>query len=114
MPALVDPARISGFHAHVYYAPATRPEAERLRDGIAAAFSVKLGRWHDRPIGPHPIAMFQVAFDVAEFRRLVPWLMLNHAGLGILIHPLTGDDLADHTDHALWLGTALSLRLDQL
>ena len=114
MPTLVDLARIAGYHAHVYYEPATRPVAERLRDGIAETFSVKLGRWHDQPIGPHPIAMYQVAFAVVEFQRLVPWLMLNRAGLGVLIHPLTGDDLADHTSHALWLGPALPLRLDQL
>lgn len=113
-PSSADPSRITGFHAHVYYQPTTRPLAERLREAIAANFSVTLGRWHDQPIGPHPIAMYQVSFGVAEFQSLVPWLMLNHAGLSILIHPLTGDDLADHRDYPLWLGPALPLRLDQL
>ena len=30
----VDPARIEGYHAHVYYDPATRAKAERVRAGL--------------------------------------------------------------------------------
>jgi DOPA 4,5-dioxygenase len=110
----IDPARIEGFHAHIYYDPKTRPIAERLRESIGAGFAVQLGRWHDQPVGPHPISMYQVAFAVAEFPRLVPWLMLNRAGLTILVHPLTGNDYDDHAHHALWLGAVLPLRLDML
>ena len=110
----LDPARIEGFHAHIYYAPETRPVAERLREAIGAGFAVQLGRWHDQPVGPHPVSMYQVAFAVAEFPRLVPWLMLNREGLSVLVHPLTGNDYDDHAHHALWLGPPLPLRLDQL
>jgi len=110
----VDPARIEGFHAHVYYDPETRPVAERLRKAIGAGFAVQLGRWQDKPVGPHPVSMYQVAFAVAEFPRLVPWLMLNREGLSVLVHPLTGNDNDDHAHHALWLGPPLPLRLDQL
>ena len=113
MPTL-DPARIEGFHAHIYYDPETPPIAERLREAIGAGFAVQLGRWHDKPVGPHPVSMYQVAFAVAEFPRLVPWLMLNRAGLTILVHPLTGNDYDDHAHYALWLGAVLPLRLDQL
>lgn len=107
-------AAIEGFHAHVYYEPATRQRAADLREAIGAQFSVTLGRWHDRPVGPHPQAMYQVAFPVAEFPRLVPWLMLNRNGLNILVHPLTGNDYDDHAFHLLWLGSALPLNLDGL
>ena len=31
--------------------------------------------------------------------------------LNILIHGLTGDDLADHTTHASWLGDCVELNL---
>ena len=58
----VDPAGIEGFHAHIYYNPETRPAAERLREAIGAGFAVQLGRWHDQPVGPHPVSMYQVAF----------------------------------------------------
>jgi aromatic ring-cleaving dioxygenase len=109
-----DTARIAGYHAHVYYDAATRPLAERLRQAMGERFAVTLGRWHDEPVGPHPKSMYQVAFAVAEFARLVPWLMLNRAGLSILVHPGTGDDYEDHARFPLWLGTALPLRLDAL
>jgi aromatic ring-cleaving dioxygenase len=114
MPAPLDPTAITGYHAHIYYDPATRAVAEELRAAIGAGFDARLGRWHDQPIGPHPVAMYQVAFPIAEFPRLVPWLMLNRRGLAVLVHPLTGDDYEDHATYALWLGPPLPLRLDVL
>jgi DOPA 4,5-dioxygenase len=109
-----DPSAITGYHAHIYYDPATRAVAEEVRAAIGAGFDVQLGRWHDRPVGPHPVSMYQVAFPIAEFPRLVPWLMLNRCGLAVLVHPLTGDDYADHAAYALWLGSPLPLRLEML
>jgi DOPA 4,5-dioxygenase len=106
---------ITSYHAHIYYDPATtKPVAARLREAIGAAFDVRVGSWHDEPVGPHPISMYQVAFPVAEFPRLVPWLMLNRAGLDVLVHPQTADAYDDHTIHAMWLGKPLPLRLDVL
>jgi aromatic ring-cleaving dioxygenase len=112
--AFADIAGIQGYHAHVYYDAPTRAVAERLRQALGERFVVRLGRWHDVPVGPHPGAMYQVAFDVAEFPRLVPWLMLNRQDLSVLVHPLTGDDYEDHARFALWLGTPLPLRLEVL
>jgi DOPA 4,5-dioxygenase len=111
---MLDAARIEGYHPHIYYTPESRPVAERLREAIGSSFAVQLGRWHDRPIGPHPAAMYQVAFPIDEFRRLVPWLMLNRSGLSILVHPSTGDDYDDHARFALWLGAPLTLKLEAL
>ena len=92
-----DPARIRAYHAHVYYEPASRTGAELVRQGLAERFPVQLGRWHDRPVGPHSRGMYQVLFAIDQFARIVPWLMLNRRGLDVLVHPETGDDLADHT-----------------
>ena len=108
----VESGRIRSYHAHIYDNPETRAVAERLREAIGNRFSAELGRWHDEPVGPHPVSMYQVAFAVAEFPRLVPWLMLNRGGLDVLVHPQTGDSYDDHAVHALWLGTPLPLRLD--
>ena len=107
---------ITGWHAHVYYDPeATRAIAARLRDGIAAGFpAAVLGRWHDGPVGPHPTAMFQVAFAPDLFPSMVPWLALNREGLTVLVHPETGRQRADHRDHALWMGAVLPLDLGRL
>jgi DOPA 4,5-dioxygenase len=112
--AFDEPARIAGWHAHIYYDPETRGKAARLRDGIAERFAARVGNWHDEPVGPHTVAMYQVAFAADEFPRLVPWLMLNRDGLDVLVHPLAGDSLADHTRFAMWLGHVLPLRLDVL
>jgi aromatic ring-cleaving dioxygenase len=110
-----DPAQITGYHAHLYYAPETRPVAERLRATIAARFpEARIGNWHDEPVGPHPVAMYQIAFAVGDFPRLVPWLMLNREELNVLVHPLTDDSVADHTQFALWLGPPLPLRTQVL
>jgi len=109
-----DTSRINGYHAHVYYSPQTRVIAERLRAAMGGRFQARLGNWHDEPVGPHPVSMYQVAFASEEFAGLVPWLMLNREGLDVLVHPLSGDSVADHTRFAAWLGTPLPLRLDVL
>jgi DOPA 4,5-dioxygenase len=104
--------KIRDFHAHVYYDPATREKAARVREGLAAGFKMELGRWHDEPVGPHPKSMYQVAFAPEEFGKIVPWLMLNREGLDVLVHPHTGDGWGDHMIRSLWLGTRLDLRTE--
>jgi DOPA 4,5-dioxygenase len=106
-----DTAEIKGFHAHVYYDADTREAAARVRDGLAERFDVELGRWRDEPVGPHPRSMYQVKFAPEQFGVVVPWLMLHHQGLDVLIHPSTGDDVGDHTHRALWLGEKLALNI---
>jgi DOPA 4,5-dioxygenase len=39
------------------------------------------------------------------------WLALNRNGLVVFTHPLTGDDLADHTEHAIWMGGVRELKV---
>ena len=109
-----DAAEIKGFHVHVYYDPNTRDAASHVRDGLAERFDVELGRWHDKPIGPHPKSMYQVKFVPEQFGKLVPWLMLYRVGLDVLVHPETGDAVRDHTDQALWLGEKLALNIEVL
>jgi DOPA 4,5-dioxygenase len=105
---------IEGYHAHVYYEPETRAQAERLRGEMERLFpQCRYGRWHERPVGPHPSAMFQVAFGTELFATLVPWLLLQHGDLTIFLHPETGDDLTDHEKRAMWIGASQPLRLDQ-
>jgi DOPA 4,5-dioxygenase len=110
------PEIIRDYHAHIYYDPAsTRDRAARLRERVAAAFpDATLGRWHDALVGPHPQSMYQIAFPPRLLPSLLPWLMLNRDGLTVLVHPGTGNDLKDHTDHAAWLGGMLPLRLEAL
>ncbi|MBW4507732.1 MAG: 4,5-dioxygenase [Scytonematopsis contorta HA4267-MV1] len=109
-----DSIEITGFHAHVYYDTHTRDVAARVREELGARFEVQLGRWRDEPVGPHPKSMYQVAFLPNQFAEVVPWLMLSREGLDVLVHPNTGDALADHTLHSLWLGEKLELNVEVL
>ena len=105
---------IQSYHAHVYYDAETKETAARLRAGVEARFDITMGRWHDRPVGPHPCWSYQILFEPALFGELVPWLALNRDGLTVFVHPNTGEALPDHAEHAMWLGESPELNLDAL
>lgn len=100
------------FHAHVYFDDASADQAARLTERAAERFALKLGRLHPKPIGPHPRGSRQLAFDAGVYRELVAWLDANRGELTVLVHGDSGDDLADHTEHAWWLGEPETLDLD--
>ncbi len=70
-----------------------------------------MGRLHQRPVGPHPQWSCQLAFRAEALAAVLPWLLLNRDDLTVLLHPLSGEPLADHRDRALWLGSAQPLDL---
>ena len=108
-----DPSAIRAYHAHVYFDASSLAQARVLCETAAQRFGLAMGRVHEKPVGPHPDWSCQLAFPPERFASVVPWLALNRNGLVILVHPETGDDLADHRDHAIWLGASrpLDLRL---
>ena len=67
-----DDQSITGYHAHIYYDAGTKPAAERLRAKLERAFGEPVyGRWHDRPVGPHPRWSYQVAFAPEQHDAIV-------------------------------------------
>ena len=105
---------ITDYHAHVYYDAESKDKAAVLRAAIEERFDIRMGRWHDRPVGPHPRWSYQVAFDPAQFSALIPFLALNRNDLTVLVHPNSGASVPDHTDHAMWMGDMPALNLDVL
>ncbi|KQP13310.1 DOPA 4,5-dioxygenase family protein [Pseudorhodoferax sp. Leaf267] len=111
--SLRAPSLIQDWHAHVYFDAATRDDAWHLRETITAELAgrMQMGRFHEKPVGPHPMWSYQLAIAAADFPFVVGWLALNHGALDVFIHPNTGDDLRDHRDSALWLGRSHVLNL---
>ena len=109
-----ETSEITGYHAHVYYDAESKPLAAEVRTGVEARFDMRMGRWHDNPIGPHPMGSYQIAFAPELFGIIVPWLALNRRGLTVFIHPETGDDVTDHSDYAIWLGEQRQVDLSVL
>ena len=56
----LDSTRIVDYHMHIYYDPESRERAALLRQWVEERFPVRMGRWHDAPVGPHPTSMYQV------------------------------------------------------
>jgi DOPA 4,5-dioxygenase len=102
---------IQGYHAHVYFDEQTLEQARSLCETVAEKFAVKMGRIHEKPVGPHVDWSCQLAFDHTQFADVMLWLALNRHGLVVFVHPLSGDDLADHTEHAIWMGAVRPLKV---
>jgi len=92
------------WHAHIYFDASSVEQARALARQAGERFPVQVGRVHEKEVGPHPRWSVQLAFDGATFDALIPWLDAHRGGLDVLVHGLSGDELADHTEHAYWLG----------
>ena len=55
--------QITGYHAHVYFDASTIDQARALCEQAAQLFPLKMGRVHERPVGPHPDWSCQLAFE---------------------------------------------------
>lgn len=107
------------WHAHIYYDRQSWEAAELLHQQLsdmladgAVAGLVLVGQMYDRAVGPHLQPQFEIQFYESAVPRITE--ILEAAGLTSLIHPLTDDDLADHTTLAQWLGKPLPLDVSVL
>lgn len=109
----ISPSLIRDWHFHVYFDAPTRADAWALRETIEVALAgqVQMGRFHEKPVGPHPMWSYQLGVTTADFSQVLGWLALNRGALDVFVHPNTGDDLRDHRDRAVWLGRSHALNL---
>ena len=100
------------YHAHIYFGPETVAQARTLAEEAGKLFKVQVGRVHEKEVGPHPQWSCQLAFSAEQFDQLVSWLDSHRGNLDVFVHGLTGDELADHTTYAYWLGNEWPLKLE--
>ena len=107
------------FHAHIYYSTDERPVAEALRAKFEQRLSTEgdrrllfVGAMTDRAVGPHPIPQYEIHFLESSLSSVME--AIEESGLRALVHPLTDDDVADHTSLAHWIGEPIDLDLTVL
>ena len=108
-PGAADP-----YHAHIYYDHESWDTAHRLHQKLSdilmsgmLADLLVVGRMYESGVGPHPQPQFEIQFRASVLPQITK--VLEASGLTVLIHPLTDDDLADHTTLAHWIGEPLPL-----
>lgn len=111
------------FDVHIYHFQRNKAQAKFARElweRIRREFpELRVYRFWEEPIGPHPVAMFEVnIFTPAQFGAFIPWLVINRGPLSALVHPNTVDANGellnherDHTQRAIWMGEQLPLDL---
>ncbi len=112
-----EPRHALRFHSHAYFdyaAPERAEQARAFRELIRRTFAtnahLEVRAFHAAPAGPHPLGSFEVLFTREAFADYVSWLMFARPQeIDILVHPLTGSQVLDHTARALWLGVPLPL-----
>ena len=107
------------YHGHIYFTAAERSVAETLRRDFirltptdAEPRILFVGRMTDGPAGPHPIPQYEIHFLKQSLDGVLA--MIRAAGVRALVHPLTDDDLADHTSLGTWIGEPIELDLSTL
>ncbi|KAI1322584.1 DOPA-like domain-containing protein [Xylariaceae sp. FL0255] len=121
--------RRGGFDVHIYYMQNNKDQtkyAHDLWERIRREFpELRIYQLWDRPLGPHPIAMFEVnLLSPEEFGAFVPWLAIWRGPLSALVHPNTLPSAAhdspadttdrkrearDHSQRAIWMGERIPL-----
>ena len=102
------------YHVHVYFEPDTRNIAKQLHQQLSESgdFVIFVGDLRDQPVGPHPKPQFEAHFREDALPQITA--LIEKSGLTALVHPLTDDDLADHTSLGQWFGVPLALDLSVL
>ena len=107
------------YHMHVYYDARTRVAAAAYRERLLRTLVadgepgiVYVGELRDHKVGPHPAPQFEVHFRASHLTSMLT--LARTSGFTALVHPLTLDDLADHTSLAQWFGEPIPLDLGVL
>ena len=109
----------SPYHAHIYFTAATQHIARALQAELRARLALDnaagllvVEDLDAVAVGPHPLPQFEIHCYQDYLPTLRP--LLEHSPLISVIHPVTDDDLADHTTLAQWIHGTVELDLSVL
>ena len=103
----------SVYHAHVYFDERTLSDAKNLCVATRDKFNIAMGTVHEKNVGPHPCWSCQLTLPAELLGPIIEFMNFRRQGLTVFIHPLTGNDLIDHTEYLIWLGESKQLKIDQ-
>ena len=109
--------KIKEYHFHTYY---FQDNGERKKNAFQFYTDIKslnekgtfvavVGTFNENPVGPHPIGSFETWVPQESFAEAYSWFLLHRGELSVLIHPLTQEELLDHTDRVSWIGEPMPL-----
>jgi len=114
-----DKSALAPYHAHVYFTDATRPVARALQAELRALLKsdraaglLVVEDLDEMAVGPHPLPQFEIHCYQGYLSKLLP--LLEASPLVSVVHPVTDDDLADHTELATWIHGTVELDLSVL
>uniref|UniRef100_A0A1D1Y892 DOPA 4,5-dioxygenase n=1 Tax=Anthurium amnicola TaxID=1678845 RepID=A0A1D1Y892_9ARAE len=114
---------IKEFHFHVYFFQdneQNRASALALREKIFELIKkgffhpVPNAKYNDAPRGPHSIGSYEVWCPKEHFSRVYSWFLLHRGVHSVLVHPLTKQEVLDHSNRAVWMGKPVLLDLTKL
>lgn len=114
---------IKEFHFHVYFYQKndeSRKSAMELRDKIIKLIEdgffhpVPNPRVNTEPRGPHLVGSYNVWCPKEHFPRLYSFFLLHRGDHSVLVHPLTREEVVDHTERAVWMGHPFPVDLSEL
>ena len=110
---MTDASDDAPYHAHIYFSDHERSAAQALKEQFERNPDILfVGRMTKGKAGPHPMPQYEVHFRKRSRNAVLE--LIEASGLRALVHPLTDDDLADHTTLAHWVGEPVELDLATL
>ncbi|MGR5236671.1 DOPA 4,5-dioxygenase family protein [Vibrio alfacsensis] len=103
------------YHVHVYFPLQRQAEAQALSDTIRQERADVLCVFPlvCKLVGPHKMPMFEIHLaSISD--EFVAWLDKIRGEFSVLIHPVSDEELRDHTERAIWLGRELGVFEEKL
>nr|CAG8587716.1 70_t:CDS:2 [Entrophospora candida] len=105
---------IKEYHFHVYFFQENKESCEaaaKLRNKIIELIDKRFFN----PVPYHTVNHGPLVWCPKEhFSRVYSWFLLHRNGLSVMIHPLTINEVKDHTENVTWMGKSIPLDITQL